>query len=543
MRRNYLASLSLSAFTLFASQVYAGGGQPANPPSVVVRVASLDVLLKNLNLVVKLVGQEEAAHQIEGLVKSRIGKKGLEGIDLTRPIGVYVRFGKTIDEINGAMLVPLVDSKALLNLLDNLGVKYEKDQNGIYTYKSDQNVDVYFRFAKNYLFITAGKTDSIETKNLPDPAKALAIPKSAAISIVARLDQVPEAAKLIALGKLDDVIQTAQKKAQPGETKMQEAFRVAFLREAQRLGGALVRDAREVRFDLDVNDKTKEMTVNLAVSGKPGSDLAKTIQGIANLKSPLAGPLNKDAAFHGAFHLALPDTLNKAFGGVVDEAVKNSLDGIQKPEKKKQAKALFDALMPSAKSGELQVVATVLGPRDGHYAFVGAVKVKEGEKLGKTITEMIKEALNDIPPAERGKIQLDFSNASAIKIHRFQLPRDAKSGVFFDKVAGDDHLHVAFRNDALFVALGKDSLASLKAALAKTDAVASLPFVFDFDVARMAKLMAQNEEQRTLATKLFPPGKTGRLRMTITGGSTLTARLEMQLNVLEFLVKMQKKEQ
>ncbi|MGH2548294.1 MAG: hypothetical protein ACRDHN_02835, partial [Thermomicrobiales bacterium] len=125
----------------------------------------------------------------------------------------------------------------------------------------------------------------------------------------------------------------------------------------------------------------------------------------------------------------------------------------------------------------------------------------------------------------------------AVKIHKFQLPSDkAIDGLV--KLTGDEHLYLAFRKDALFLAMGKDALATLKTAVGSTDSVASAPFVFDFGVARMASVMAQTKEQLDLAAKLFPAGQSGRVRLTIEGGTTLNARLQMQLSVLEFLMKM-----
>ncbi len=537
MRRSWLAAFFVPIVILLAPAVQAGE-KPADTPSVVVRVKSLDALLKNLQLVVKLVGQEDAAQQIEGLVKSKIGKKGLEGVDPARPFGVYLRFGKQIDDIKGAILIPIVDEKTFLTLLDNVGVAYTKDKDGIYTHKTNQNVDLFFRFAHKYLHVTAVSTDSIQVKNLPDPAKALAVGGDATIALVARVDQVPDAAKLIALEKLKDAVQAAQKQAQPGETKVQEAFRVALLSDFHKLGVNIIRDAAELRFDLDISDKTKEMNVSFNVTGKPGSDLAKTIKNIGDLRSPLAGIGKTDLAFQGAVHFTLPDPLNQAFVKVIDEARDGALKGIQDDAKKAQAKTLLDALMPTAKAGEFQVVAVVLGPKQDRYTFLGALKLTDGDKLGKTIHELLKDALKNIPEDQRDKIKLDFDSVGAVKIHRFEVPKDPKIDKIIEEVAGDNQLYLAFRDDALFLALGKDSLATLKTALAKKDSAASQPLLFDFDVARMARLMAQSQEQKDLAAKLFAKGDNGRVRLTITGGASLSARLEMRLNVLEFLVKL-----
>jgi hypothetical protein len=537
MRRILLAIFCISPLVLFTPNVRANE-KPADAPAVVVRAKSLNALLLNMNLVVRLIGQEDAAAQIEGLVKSKIGKNGIEGIDPARPFGAYVRFGKGIDDIKGAILIPMSDEKTFLALLDGVGVKYTKDQDGIYTHKANKNVDLYFRFANDYLYITSLNTESIQTKNLPDPAKALSIAGDAMFSVVARIGQIPDAAKLIALGQLEDAIDAAKKTAAPDETKAQEEFRIALLTDAHQLGKSLIREAAEIRFDLDVSEKTKELSVDFDVTAKPGSDLAKTIKTMGDLKSPLAGIVKDNVAFQGGIHLALPAALNTALGSLIDEVKENGLKSIQSEEKRKQAKLLFDAMMPSAKAGEFQFAAAIVGPQAERFTFVAALKLKDGDKLAKIAHDLLKEAINDIPADKRDKFKLDFDSVGPVKIHKFEIPKDGKIDAFLDDVAGDNQLYLAFRDDAVFFAIGKEALPTLKAALAKKDAMPSQPFVFDFDVARMAMLMAKTDDQKKLAAKLFPQGENGRVRLAIDGGTNLNARLQMRLSVLEFLVKL-----
>jgi hypothetical protein len=537
MQRQWLAVLFVPLVVLLAP---AARAQEA--PTVVVRVKSLDALLQNLNLVVKLVGQEEAANQIEGLIKSKIGKKGLEGVDTTRPFGAYVRFGKTLDEINGAILVPMIDEKTFLGLLENLSIEVTKDKNDIYTHKTGKGFDLYFRFANRYLYITSVGTESIQLKNLIDPAKALAITGDATISVVARIDQIPDDAKLFALAALDGAIVAAQQKKEPNESKVQQEFRVALLKEFNKLGAGIIREAAELRFNLDISDATKEMTVNFSVTGKPGSDLAKSIQAVGNLKSPLAGLATKDIAFQGSMHLALPDALKQSLNSLIDEAAAKSLASIENATKKKQAEALFEAILPTAKAGDFQVVAAILGPKADRYTIVAGLKLKDGVKLGNTVHGLIKDAIKDIPPEFRDKIALDIDSVGTVKIHKFELSnlsKDANTAKLLD-LFGDSNIYIAFRDDALLVAMGTESLATLKSAIAKTGSVPSQPLVFDFDLARMAKWTVKTPEQKELAAKLFPGGENGRVRLSIEGGAALTARLQMRLSVLEFLAKLKK---
>ena len=196
-------------------------------------------------------------------------------------------------------------------------------------------------------------------------------------------------------------------------------------------------------------------------------------------------------------------------------------------------------MTPTAKAGEFHVVAAVLGPQAERYGFVAALKLKDGAKLGKTAYDLLKSARDAMPEKEKGKVQLDADTVGPIKVHRFEVPKDGKLDHFLSEIAGDNQLYLAFRDDALFLAIGKNSLPALKAALAKNDSAKSLPFVFDFDVARMAPLMARTPEQKKLAAKLFPTGtENGRVSLAIDGGTSLNASVQMRLNVLEFLVKM-----
>ena len=154
------------------------------------------------------------------------------------------------------------------------------------------------------------------------------------------------------------------------------------------------------------------------------------------------------------------------------------------------------------------------------------------------MVDLVTDVMKDLPDSEKAKIKLDADSVESVKIHRFDVPKDPNLDKFVAEVAGDNKLYVAFRDDAVFIAMGKEALPTLKAAVAQNSAVASPPLVFDFDAARMAPLMAQTKQQKDLAAKLFGNGESGRVRLSIDGGDTLSARLQMRLSVLEFLVKM-----
>src|SRR5262245_20814914 len=161
-RRMALRSLALPLVTLLLLGTAAPRvAAQTKPPTIVFRVRSLDTVVENVKLLVSLAGREEVANQVEGLIKTKVGAKGLEGVDPTRPFGGYARLGNEITDVFGAVLVPIADEKAFLSLLENLNVPFTKGKDGIYTVQGP-GIDAYFRFANKYLYVTALNRQAIE---------------------------------------------------------------------------------------------------------------------------------------------------------------------------------------------------------------------------------------------------------------------------------------------------------------------------------------------------------------------------------------------
>src|SRR3954467_4189177 len=116
MRRRLLPLLSLAI--LLAVPVLARA-QEFSPPTVLVRVRSLDTIVNNFKLIATLAGREEIASQVHGLIQSKIGAKGLEGFDTTRPLGAFVRLTPDLQDPVVVALLPIIDEKSVLGLLEN----------------------------------------------------------------------------------------------------------------------------------------------------------------------------------------------------------------------------------------------------------------------------------------------------------------------------------------------------------------------------------------------------------------------------------------
>src|SRR5262249_48945089 len=128
--RPFFGAVLLAA--LFVWQPGHSAEADAARPTVVVRVQSLGALIADARYVVELFGQEEAAKQAEGVLKAMIGPNGLEGIDTTRPFGVYGQLKPEVPNSPFAIMLPVADEKALTDLLEAKGFRGDRQEDGSY---------------------------------------------------------------------------------------------------------------------------------------------------------------------------------------------------------------------------------------------------------------------------------------------------------------------------------------------------------------------------------------------------------------------------
>ncbi len=502
------------------------------PPTIVVRLNSIDALVQHAKFLASLVGQNDAARQIEGLIKSTLGDKGLDGVDSTRPLGAYGRIGKELDDISGAVLIPIANEKAFLDLLTKFGITTIRGRDGVYTVKTNTPIDAYLRFANKYAYVTALNTAALDEKNLLDPLMVLAGKPSTPFALTIQLNQIPDAAKLITTGQAEQVLQEAQNKTIEGESPAQKAFRVAALQESAKIIAMVLKDGGELKTDIDVNQASGDLAASFSISGTSGSELANKIQAMAKGPSMFTGLLKKDAAFNGMGHIKLSAALTKALVNVIEEARTKALEGIADADKKQQADTLFKVILPTFQTGDFDGAAVVMS-KGQKLSVVTAFKVKDGNELGKTIRDLVSTKLKDAPPAVKDNIKLDFETVGATKIHKIDLAFLGAEAKKLETLVGTPVLYVAFRNDALFMSLGKDSLQGIKEALPVQPTGTSPLFFYEVDVARLMYLAPP--EQADAAKKLFPTSSGGIVRLSVDGGQAITVRLTMKVAALKLL--------
>jgi hypothetical protein len=502
-----------------------------SPPMVVVRIRSIDTVFSNAKLLAKLVGKEELGRQVEGIIKAKTGPNGLDGIDTKRPLGFYTKVGSDLSDVAGVALIPISDEKAFLGLLENLNFPATKGENGIY--KIEPNgplpVELDFRFANNYAYVTAINLDAISKANLIPPATLFPPKQNAMVSATIRIDQIPDVAKQIALQQIDDALAKEKEKKLPGETDKAREMREKTLDAIGNDMAAVIREGKNLSALLDIDAAKQQVKAEISLSAKPDTKLATRFEDLGKSKSLFGGLAAKTNAAAALVHVAVPTELRQAFIAAVEEGVKKGLAKETDEGKRAQARKFLLSLEPTLKAGELDTTFILRGPsEDKHYTVIAGLKLKDGLEVEKTLRGILK----DLPPAERAMIKLDTESAGDVKIH--QIDAQSKYDRKAREALGDNPIYIAFRSDAALLTLGTGGLNAIKEAVAAEPTVTA-PVQLQISLARLAPAFARTEQQKDVVRKVFGPDNAGQIRVTLEGGPAVRLRLTADLSVVQFL--------
>ncbi|MBV9122882.1 MAG: hypothetical protein JO112_05970 [Planctomycetes bacterium] len=527
--RSWLSFGALLVMIALPASVRAAESKKAATPALVVQIKSIDGLLADARYLANLAGKEEQAKQIDGFLQSLKKEKGFQAIDPKRPLGLYGSFAEDVQESHGAVLVPITDEKAFLDLLDRFNQKAEKGDDGIYTVTPPQSpVPFYFTFAHKYAYITAQSKTALEEKNLLDPARVLSPGRSADLYAAFQINQIPDGLKQIALQMIDQQADKAQQ-AQPGETQLQTELKAQAAKDMAEQAADVVKEGQTLEIQLTVDRKGGNLFAEASVAGKPGSRLASRIAKLGEAKSLFGTLAGTDSALSLETHWTLPANVRKALEPMIDDGFQKALAKEKVEAKRAEAEKVYKALEPSLKSGALDFAFSLHGPKtDNHYTFVAGIKLQDG----KAVENVLRDWVKTLPEKDRQKIKLDVAEAGEVKIHQIEAQQDFDANA--RKTLGDHPVFFAIREDALLVTGGPGGQEALQKALAVQPQTS--PLVEGVvSLARLAPLMPQPNAPEA-AKEAFGGDQQDRdkVRLTVEGGKTLRAIVKMNAPVVKF---------
>jgi hypothetical protein len=538
MRVRFAPCLALACLAALPAAARPDDAKDNLTPAVIVRVRSLDGILSDTKFLAAQAGKEEEARQFEGMIKERLGEKGLDGFDTKRPLGIYAIASPNGVDSPVVAMIPIKDEKAAIGMLENLGAKAEKGEGGLYTVKHEKlDVPIYFRFAHEYAYVTFKSETSIAKDKLLPPNEVLKAADTGLISAVIRLDQIPDNLKDIAAlqagARLADV---REQHGLEGQTDAQKKLSEEATKEVGQHIKSLLKDGEALTLKLDVDHKAGEVTFEFSVAGKPGSKLAGNIAELGQTKSIFAGLAGKNSALSGLTSFVLPARVRKNLGPAIDEAIQKASERAGDEKHKEMVQKLLKAVEPSLKAGEIDAAVDLRGPSDKkHYTLVAGIKLKNGEEVEKTVKDLIQ----GLPQEQRDHIKVDAHSVGDVHIH------EADIGHVLDDNArdmfGNGPAYFAVRSNAVFLALGDNALPALKGALSGAPGAAHMVQV-ELSVARLAKLMAHDQPAAPKAAEeAFGKNREGdKIRFTLEGGKSLKAQFSVQPLVIKFFDLLEK---
>lgn len=520
---------SLLALVLLAPLTRAE--EKTKAPTFSVRLQGIDTLVSDLQFLTEQAGRGEELKQVEGLLKAAIGDKGLEGLDTKKPMALHAYLDASLVDSQVILMLPIADSKAFVDTLDRLGVKPTKDKNDLYEVQLQGSpFPAYFRFANGYMYGTLKEKKNLDVKALPKPADVFPAADKDLLTLSMNLEEFPEDLRKLILGQLELQL-TNLKEKQPGETKAQHVFRAAAMDEVVGFLKSLMTDSAKANFRFGVDRKANEMALSLSLSGKEGSELAKSLAGLGKTESSVAGIVGDDSAIASRVTFELPNKLKKDLAPVIDEAMDKILEKNSQQGVKELLEPILKAAAPTLKQARLDFAFDYRGPTEKKlYTAVGALGIKDGAALEKALIN----AHEKVPAEAKDKISLGVAKVGGTSIHRLNVEKDLDEEA--RKQFGESPVWFAIRDDAVFVALGDGGLAALKDALSvkrKNSPVMHL----EMGLSRVAALMTRdNPGAEEAAKEAFKKPGTDKITVSLTGGEELKLKMSMKGPVLRFFV-------
>jgi hypothetical protein len=534
MLRRWLPCLALFGWFVVPALVRAADEKQATP-TVIVRLRSVDGLLADAKYLAALADRDELVKQVEGLIKSKTGPKGIDGVDAKRPVGLYATIGTQIDDSSVVAMIPIADPKAFLGLLQNLNLKAEKAEEDRYTLKVPAvPFPIHLRFANDYAYVTVLRESVIEKSALVPPAKVFSDPP-AAFSAMVRLDRIDKDLKQLAIEQFSLRLADIRDRKFAGDSKAEAELSKQASEDLAAKIIAVLRDGQQLDLRLDVDRKKEELSGEVALTGKDGTKLATSIADLGQGKSLFAGLVGSDLAFQTLINLSLPENMKKALGPVIDQAIAKALEKETDKDKREAAAPLLKALEPTLKSGQLDTAVVLRAPagEGKHHTFVLGLRLKDGAAIDQALHDLVKK----LPPGDQAKIKLDADKAGAAKIHQVEGPKEMPEK--HRQTFGEGPIYVAIRDDAVFVAMGDNGLSALKEAVAAKPGTAA-PFRFEVALSRLAQAIAIDRQDTTgavvkAAQDTFKEKDSDHVRIVVEGGTALKVRFDMKTAVVKFV--------
>ncbi len=521
---------------------------PAADPPIVFQAQPVGQVLDQMRYAADLVGGEKGVKAVNKRLKEAFGEKGLDGLDLGRPVVGYVVLAPKPEDITAVVALPITSEKDFLELCDRANLDKHrvdpKDKTLYHLPPLNPQYKAMMRFSEQYAYIAYGFNPAphIEAKSLVPMAKLYDPADRGLISARVHFDRIPAAVKLSAGVLMEEVKKTILEGLRlrgPQEDLLIKAampeIEKLLLRYLLLASGADTLAAR-IYFD----QVAEGFVAEAVLTPKPDSELAKIVAAYKTAPNRFGAVLNHPDT------VAAVATRAPLFAPEVRSAVSGALDAVGKEAVKREREVdrvwmdeLYKGLVRTAKNMDWDVALALRGPnKDGWFHVVGATALDDATKLEK---ELIAAWKKQAPKEEQERMKWNADKQGNVNIHTYHW----RTGGFFDftKFLGGETCYgaFAFGPDAVIGAVGPDSVAVIKEVLsAKPTPAKAMEMVANPGkvVKVFEKAGGANDTKAAEIMQLI--GKTDKLTssmsIVVEGGKELRATFTMNLRQLPRLM-------
>lgn len=521
-------------------------------PVVVISVSGYNKLMDNVATLGKVSGTPALARELNTILKLIAIQQEMGGPDRTRPWGAVLQTDG--DEFTGCAFIPSSNLAKLAAMVEPFVGKAEEVGRGIYKVRSHIK-PVYVTQRDGWAFF-AYNAEAFDAA--PADPMALLAGLNTQYDVAVRI----HAANILPRHR-EQIGQWLKMQFEPYAGQQQnEPARVYALRKQAtdtvlRPALAAIDEAETLTVGWTIDNAAQKTYVDVAMTAKAGTETARAIAGMVDVKSQFSGLRLPGAALVGNWAGQIPPQKAEALSGLV-ETVRVYTIGNSDRENGTKTKtqvarqlvdSLADLLQSNVTSGRVDGGVAVVAKPDALTVLAGGY-VADDAKLTDAVRLIAAKAVEQDPSAAEW-IKLDADECRTVRLHTLSIPipsdmQDRERlvsliGETFDMVIG-------IGPQGVYVAAGREPLAAIKQVIEQSSANGGVPIApveFSLALGETAKFLAAagRSEGRSMAALVgmaLEPS-VGRDHVKLTAGPIpqgVQYRIEVEEGILKLLSRL-----
>lgn len=431
-----------------------GEAQATTDPVLVVTLGSIDKLMKDVNYISGVIGQEQA-----GGMFSMMAATFTQGIDMTQPIGVLVPLVDGIPQPVG--MIPTKDAKGVLKRLEAQTGPADELDDGTMVIAIGANT-IYVKQQGDWAVVAADR-EHLKVAPLDPTPLFEGLGNKYVIAARVRPQLVPQDMRDMLIGLMRQGFDQAMASQEEAGAESVENLAENSFKQIE----LLINETEELSLGINVDSAGQQVVVDLVYTAKEGSSLAELYSDQKAVPSQFASVLRDDAIAYAHMATSIGPKAIDQTKSTVKMLLKAADDMISQQESlsydvQSEISAYLERIaglvVDSISEGRLDFGA-VLVPVEDSVGFVAGAFVSDGSELAKIVKEIAGKVENE---AGAPTFQFDVETHNGVNIHVIEadIPESVEEA---RKVFGDTlTVYLGTGEKSVYMSVGKDAQKLMK---------------------------------------------------------------------------------